>query len=147
MLHAELVGFLIALNAWSVDGGSLGSIEDTELNPRNVRADSHFPAEGIDFANDMSLRLPTNCGITAHLRDGVVIPGEQERAGPQAGSGKCGLDASMPCSANYDIVGLVGVKTHTFFRKHDENFGLKGKDCFAEWHISFSNQVGMGIYG
>ena len=103
-LHAELIGFLIALRARSPDARSLRGIQHAELNPGCISVQPHRTAEGIDLPNHVALRQTSNRRVTGHLPDRVRILSEKERLTPQPRGSHRGFDAGVTGTDDDDIV-------------------------------------------
>ena len=103
-LHAELIGFLVALRSRRPDARSLGGIQHAELNTGRVGVQPHRTAEGIDLPNHVALRQTSNRRVTGHLPDRIGILREQEGFAAQAGRSHRGLDACMASPDDDDIV-------------------------------------------
>jgi len=104
---------LIALGAGRPDGRSTRSIEQAKLDANRVRDLAHDAAEGIDFANQMSLGNSAYGGIAGHLRNEVYV--QRVEGGLQAHAGRShGCFASGVTGANHDNVGMFG-EGHAWF--------------------------------
>ena len=79
-LHAELVGFLVALGAWGLNAGAFAGIQEAKLDAGGVGVPAHDTAEGVDLSHDMPFRQTTDGGVAGHLGNGVQILGEDGRA-------------------------------------------------------------------
>ena len=75
-LCPELVGFLVALRTRGSNTRTLSDVEHPELNCGGVRVQRHDPAERIDLADHLSLRLSADRRVAGHLPNGVKILGE-----------------------------------------------------------------------
>jgi len=103
-LHAELIGFLIALRARSPNAWTLRGIQHAELNPGRIGVQPHRTAEGIDLPDNVALRQTANRRVTGHLPDRVGILREQEGFAAQPrGCHRC-FDTGMTGTYNDDIV-------------------------------------------
>ena len=102
-LHAELVGLFVALGARRLDGWTFGGVQQAELQGGSVGIDGHFPAQRVDFAHDVPLCEPADCGIAAHLGDRVQISAQQQSPHSHAGAGQRGFAARMARAANYHV--------------------------------------------
>ena len=68
-LHRQAVEFAIGLGARTLDGRSLATVENAELNPGSVGGARHQPVEGVDFAHQMALAEPADRGVARHHAD------------------------------------------------------------------------------
>ena len=75
---AKLIRLLVALRPRRSDTGPLLCIEHPELNRRCIGIQSHHPAQGIDLAHHLPLRLTPDGRITRHLTDGIEILSNDE---------------------------------------------------------------------
>ena len=69
--HGQLVHLLIGLGPERIDSRSLAGIEHPHLEAGLIRIDAHFPAQGVDFPDEMALARTTDGGITGH--EGNII--------------------------------------------------------------------------
>jgi len=118
MLHAGLVGFLVALSPGGLNGRSLGSIEQPELYGRKIRIQCHFTPKSINFPHHLTLGLATDCRIAAHLGYRIEIAGEQENVGPKPGGGQCGFASGVACAAYDHVVWIVRVSFERVRQTH-----------------------------
>ena len=75
--HGAAVERPIALRAWRPDCRALGAIQHSELDRRAIRGATHETAEGVDLADNGTLRNTADGGITGHLPDRFEIGGQQ----------------------------------------------------------------------
>ena len=55
------------------------AIEQAELYSGRVDDFAHYPAESIDFANEVALGYPADSRVAAHLPDRVDVDGDKRR--------------------------------------------------------------------
>ena len=104
VLHAKLIGFLIALGARGADAWTLASVEKAPLNSGGIGIKTHCASQGIDFANHVALAQPANRGVATHLADRVEILGQDcDLATETGGSQRC-LDPGVASANNEDVV-------------------------------------------
>jgi hypothetical protein len=72
-LHAELVGFFVALSPWSLDARTLPGIEHSELNPGGIGVPTHDSTQSIDLPDQVAFGQSPNGWIAGHLADGIEI--------------------------------------------------------------------------
>ena len=112
-LHAELVGFLVALRAGGLDAGTLPGVQHAELDAGGVRIPAHDPAEGVDLPHDVPFGQTADGGVAGHLGNGVEVLGEDGGLATEPGGGHRGLNSGMAGSADDDVVVLgEGVQGH-----------------------------------
>jgi len=107
MLHAELIGFFVALCAGRLDCRAFGFVEEAKLDSGGVGVDSHFAAEGVDFTDNLAFGLSADGGVARHLGDGVEVAGEEQGARPHASGGERGFAARVAGSADDDVERIV----------------------------------------
>jgi hypothetical protein len=86
---------------------AFAAIEQAELNAGLVDGLAHCAAEGIDFANDVTLRHAADGRVAAHLADRVEIRCEQRCARTHTRCGERGFCSGV-ASANYKHVVVIG---------------------------------------
>src|SRR5205823_8167179 len=64
---------------------------------------AHFAAEGVDFADDLTLGDPADSRIAAHLGDGVGVHRQESGAQAHAGGRQSGFDSGMAGADDKDI--------------------------------------------
>ena len=104
-LHAELIGLLVGLSAGGTDAGAFGAVEHSELDGGGVGIEAHRAAEGVYFADDVSLGQTTDGRVAGHLGNGVQVLREHSRPATHAGGGKGGFHAGMASPDDDDVVG------------------------------------------
>jgi hypothetical protein len=57
-------------------GRPLAAIKHAKLDSRFVDSLAHQAAECIDLTYDLPLGYSSNCGIAAHLTDGIQVSGQ-----------------------------------------------------------------------
>jgi hypothetical protein len=65
---------------------------------------AHEATQGIDLADDGTLRDSSDSGIAGHLTDGIQDGCEQEGPGSEARGHGGGLSAGVATTDNYDVV-------------------------------------------
>ena len=81
-----------------MNSGSARVVKHAELDCGCIGVQCHFPAQSVDFAYHMALGDAADGGVAGHLRDVVVVDGEQECFRAEAGGGQCGLATRMAAS-------------------------------------------------
>ncbi len=104
----RLIGPLVGLCPGAVHGGTFAAVEHAELDAGGVDGLAHGPAEGVDFADDLSLGHAADGRIAAHLGDGVEVAGQQRGLCPHAGRGQGRLAARMSAADDQNVV-VVGI--------------------------------------
>ena len=79
MLHPELVGLLVALDARSLHRWPFRRVEEPIVDTGYISRQPHGTAQRVDFPHYLALGLPPDCGVAAHLADGVEVSGQQQR--------------------------------------------------------------------
>jgi len=105
--HLGAVESFVALGAGAPDSGAAGGVEQAELDAAGVRDFSHDAAEGVDFADEMSLGYAAYCGVAGHLRDEVEVEREERGAEAHACGRGCGFAAGV-ASADDEYVEALG---------------------------------------
>src|SRR6266851_6476668 len=100
LAHREPVSLLVALRARRPHRRSTRSIEQAKLDANRVRDLAHDAAEGVDFANEVSLRNTANRRITRHLRNQVDVQCVERGLQSHARRGHRGLASSMAGADN-----------------------------------------------
>jgi hypothetical protein len=102
-LHRLGVKLAIGLGARTAHGRALAAVEDTELNPAQVRGPPHQTVECIDLADQMALAKSTDRRVAGHRTDGGEPMGDQGGPGAHARRRSRGLTARVP-AADHDHV-------------------------------------------
>ena len=71
--HFRVIGVFIRLRAERLHRRALADIEHTDLQGGLVRHDPHFPAERVDFADEVSFCRTADRGVAGQKRDTVEI--------------------------------------------------------------------------
>ena len=108
-LHDALIEELVRLHTEGVDGRAFARVEETALNARAVGGNAHLPAERIDLADEVALAGAADGWIARHHGDVVKRERDDEGALSQTRSGKCRLDARVPCANHDDIIICSGI--------------------------------------
>jgi hypothetical protein len=66
----------------------------------------HLAAKGVDFPDNLSFRKPANSGVTAHLANGIQVPGKEKSGKPHACRRQGGFGSGMPGADNDYVVSL-----------------------------------------
>ena len=111
MLHRELIQLLIGLSARGVHGGAFGAIEHAELDGAGIGDFAHLAAQGVNFADDLSLGDAADSRVAAHLRHGVGVHGQEGGAQAHPRRRQRRLYPGMP-GANDDHVEIVRQAWH-----------------------------------
>ena len=75
LAHFQAIGLLIALGAWRPHGRSPGSVEQAELDADGVGDLPHDAAQGIDFADQVSLGDTADGWVAGHLGNEIDVQG------------------------------------------------------------------------
>lgn len=102
-LHCLSVKSSVGLGTRSPHGGPLGSIQETELNSREIRNPAHEAVKSIDLANQMAFSNSTDRGIARHLPDGSGAVREESRACAITRRASGGLCAGVAAANDDDI--------------------------------------------
>lgn len=94
-LHTELVGFFVALGARRAGAGAFAGIEHAPLDGGGIGIERHGSAEGVDFANHVTLGETANGGVAAHLSDGVEILRKHGDRATESGGSKGSFDSGV----------------------------------------------------
>ena len=103
--HLQAVGLLVALRTRRPDGRAARSIQEPKLDTNRVGDFSHDAAEGVDFADEVSLGNATDSGIARHLRDQVDVQRVECGLQPHASGSHGGLAPGMS-GTDHDYVEL-----------------------------------------
>ena len=68
-LHRLAVELAVGLGARALHGGTLGAVEQPELDAGGVGDAAHQPVEGIDLAHEVALAEAADGRIAGHLAD------------------------------------------------------------------------------
>jgi hypothetical protein len=104
--HRTSVEASIALSTRRPHRRSLGSVEHSELNPREIGCSAHYSAKRIDFAHDGSLGNSPDRWIARHLTDRLEMLSQEQRARSAASRQRRGFDACMASSDHDDVVAV-----------------------------------------
>ena len=135
VLHAELVGLLIALGPRCAHARSLPGIEESPLDRGGIGIQSHRSAQGIDLADHVSLPETSDGGVAAHLANGVQVLGQDRNLGAKAGRRQGGLHAGVPGAHHQDVV-LFGITKHNLLARGRETSSLWGN--IKSWTVCAS---------
>ena len=109
----------IALSPWTPDGRTLAHVEHTELNRGGIRYQTHLSAQGIDLANNLTLRDTSDSRVTRHLCNLVHVHRHQAGLGSQIGTCASRFTTRMTPSNDYHII-LEFHPYLLFFRKSNK---------------------------
>jgi hypothetical protein len=127
------------------------------LDGGGVSIEGHEAAEGVDFANHVTLGKAADGWVARHLADGVGVLGEEQGLTTEARCGECGLDAGVSSAEDDDVVGFW-VGEHLFYvERGGEEVSRKVGECIArrtrwskmEWKSRADNIIStssLGIY-
>jgi hypothetical protein len=104
MLHAGPVEVSVSLSPRSPDGRTLFGVKNTELDTGSVNVSSHFAAQGIYFAHQVTLGKATDRRVAGHLSDGIQVERQQQGTTPHAGGRQGSLASGMTSTDHDDIV-------------------------------------------
>ena len=106
ILHFELICLFVGLRARAVHGWPFATVQHPEMNPGGVDHTTHFAAERIDFADNLSLGDSPDGRIAAHLCDGVAIHRQQCRFRPEPRRCEGGFGPRMT-GTNHDHIEII----------------------------------------
>src|SRR6185437_9365541 len=104
ILHRLAIKLAICLGPRSAHSRTLTAIQHPKLDAGPVGRARHHAVEGIDFADQMSLRQPTDRGITGHLTDGRMAMRQQQRARAESRRGISRLAAGVAAANDNHVV-------------------------------------------
>ena len=93
-------------------GGTLRTVEHTELERRGVRDQTGVSAQGVDLPDDLAFGDSTHSRVATHLRQTIEIRCKKQDGRTHAGGSHSCLAAGMSASDYNDIE----VAVHTFGR-------------------------------
>ncbi len=103
LAHFQAIGLLVALGAGGPDRGAARGIEQAELDADGVGDFAHDAAQGINFANQMSLGDSADGGVAGHLGDEIDVEGIEGGFQAHAGGGHGGLAAGVSGANDYYV--------------------------------------------
>ena len=103
-LHGALISDFIALGTRRPDRGSLGPVQHSELNGRSIGNLSHCPAEGIDFAYQMTFRNAADTRVAAHLGNMIKVDGQHQSGCAKPSRGISRLAGGMSAADHDNII-------------------------------------------
>ncbi len=109
------------------DGRAARSIQQAELDADRVGDFAHDAAEGVDFADQMSLGDAADGGIAGHLRDQVDVQRVERGLQAHAGRGHGGFASGMS-GADHDYVELFGELHGSSFYRENKNLHHRGTE-------------------
>jgi hypothetical protein len=115
--HHRAIDRPIRLRAWRLHGRTTASVEQSELNSRSIRHNSHYSAERVDFSNYMAFCNTSDSRITRHLTDKIEINRDQRRTSACTRRRVSSFTASVPRAYDDDIKILIEPKlfTHSLY--------------------------------
>ena len=99
-----LVGFFVGLCAGAVHGGTFAAVEHAELDAGGIDGAAHRAAQGVDFADDLSLGDAADGRVAAHLADGIEVGRQECGLGPHARRRQCRFRARMSAADHQNVV-------------------------------------------
>ena len=110
---AHLFGILglVSLCAQGVNGRSLGNIEHLGLDKGLIYIFGHFPAQSVDFPDQVALGGSPDVGIAGHHGYAVHIHCEYYCVKSQTAAGKCSFAARVSGSDHADV--RINMINHT----------------------------------
>jgi hypothetical protein len=102
-LHGDSIEAAIGLCAGTSDRGTLGSVQDPELDPGFVGDTAHESVERIDFSDDVTFAEASDRGIARHRADRRERMGQQGGLGPSPSGRRGGFTAGMAAAHDDDI--------------------------------------------
>ena len=113
--HLCAVGIAIGLSSRGLNRGPSAAIEQAELNSGCVDDLAHYAAEGVDFADEMSLSDSADGRLAAHLPDRIRVKSDQRCARADAHRDVSRFAACVAC-ADYDYFEFVTLQCVVFLR-------------------------------
>ena len=138
----------VGLCAGGLDGGAFRAVEHSELDAGGVDGVGHEAAEGVDFADDLSLGEAADGGVAGHSADGEGVHGDEGDAAlifEDMAGGPGGFGAGVSAADDDDVevggggCGVVGHRSD-IVAKWGGVVGAFGL-CWWQWGAS------MGILG
>ncbi len=83
-LHGLAIKATVDLAARPTNGGALGTVQQTELDARDVGQTPHDPIQGVDLSHQMPLAQAADGRVAGHLADGLQLLRQQDRARARA---------------------------------------------------------------
>ena len=102
--HAHRVGSLVRLCPQRMHSRSLGNIQHLRLDKSPVDIFSHFPAEGIDFPDKVSLAAAADVWVARHQGNALHADGKNDCIQSEACAGKSCFAARMAGADHRDII-------------------------------------------
>ena len=99
-LHRLAVELAVGLGARALHGGTLGAVEQPELNAGGVGDAAHQAVEGIDLAHQVALAEAADGRIAGHLADRGEGVGDERRTRAHARSRGRGFAAGVAAAHN-----------------------------------------------
>ena len=106
LAHLQAVLLLVALRARRPDGRAARGVEQAKLDADRVGDFAHDAAEGVDFADEVSLGDAADGGIAGHLRDEIDVEREERGLQAHARRGHRGFAAGMTGADHNNVVGF-----------------------------------------
>jgi hypothetical protein len=108
--HLQAIGLLVTLGAWRPHGWTSGGVEQAELDADGVGDFAHDAAQGIYFADQVSLGDAADGWIAGHLGNEIDVQGIERRPQAHTGSGHGGFAAGMSGADDdyFELFGEVG---------------------------------------
>ena len=103
LLHGLAIQGLVALDARGPYRRPFPRVQHAKLNARFIRVAADLPTQRIDFLDQVPLADPAHRGITRHVRDPVLINGQQQHPAPHPGPSQHSFTSSMPAADNDDV--------------------------------------------
>ena len=97
------VELAIGLRARALDGGTLGAVQQAELDAGGIRHPAHQAIQRIDLAHQVTLAEPADGRVARHLADGREAMRDKRRARAHARRRSRRLAAGM-AAADHDNV-------------------------------------------
>lgn len=123
-LHPELVGLFVGLRPRGLYGGPFAAVQHAKLDAGFVDVAGHFAAQGVDLADHMPLGDAADGRIARHLRHGVQVHREQERARAHPRGRQSGLGARVASADDEYVVGCW-VDPHREEEDRTQNSGFR----------------------
>ena len=97
------VEIAVALRARSLDGRTLGAIEDLELDAGAIGRLAHQAAERVDLLDEVSLGQTADGGVARHPADGVAQHRDHGHAGAAARADARRFSAGVAAADDDDV--------------------------------------------
>jgi hypothetical protein len=90
------VAVVVLLNAGPLYRPPARAVENSEVNPSQIRCFAHYPAKSIDFADEMAFPDSADGGVAAQPHERIRVERDQHHVAPHPSRGISSFDAGMP---------------------------------------------------